>query len=107
MIQEMTFAATLTDKYQSTVPSPIRTLLNLGKRDKIAYKVRNGEVVLEKLVEDRLIDDPVAMAFLDFLEKDMVTNPGGLTPLASELLSEAKSLTEDVEVDLDAILEDS
>jgi antitoxin PrlF len=39
--------SSLTDRYQTTVPQPVRRALGLGKRDRIRYSFRaNGEVVL-------------------------------------------------------------
>ena len=33
-------ASTLTDRYQTTVPEPVRRALKLGKRDKIHYAIQ-------------------------------------------------------------------
>jgi len=44
-----TIASTLTDRYQTTVPEPVRRALHLGKRDKIHYTMRpTGEVILTR-----------------------------------------------------------
>ena len=41
--------STLTDRYQTTVPEPVRRALNLRKRDRIHYAIRpGGEVVLTR-----------------------------------------------------------
>ncbi len=40
--------STLTDRYQITVLETVRRTLQLGKRDKIHYIIRNGEVVLTR-----------------------------------------------------------
>ena len=49
--------------------------------------------------------DPVIDAFLDFLERDMLTRPGGLKGIPSEMLDRAAALTEGIEVDLDTPIE--
>ncbi len=106
MSQELAFEATLTDRYQNTVPSPVRAALGLKKRDKVRYVIRNGKVTLQKVEGAATGDDPVVEAFLSFLEKDMLQNPGSLTPVSAELMAEASRLVDGVEIDLDAPLED-
>lgn len=58
--------STLTDRYRTTVPEPVRRALKLGKRDKIRYIVREYEVVITRATA-REEDDPVAGKFLQFL----------------------------------------
>lgn len=100
------FEATLTDKYQNTVPAPVRKALNLSKRDKIAYIVQGGRVTLEKATDTGDQVDPVVQAFLGFLEREMVENPQRLRPFGGETVRRAGELVEGVDVDLDAPLED-
>lgn len=97
--------STLTDRYQTTVPEPVRRALRLGKRTKIKYEIRGEEVILRRAdpPED---EDPVVTRFLDFLEQDMLAHPERLAPLDPTLLQRAVDLVADVEVDLDAPLED-
>jgi antitoxin PrlF len=33
--------STLTDRYQTTAPDPVRKMLGLNKRDRIAYTIRS------------------------------------------------------------------
>ena len=105
-VQAPRFEATLTDKYQNTVPAAVRKALNLGKRDKIAYVIRGGQVILEKAEPRDDQVDPVIQAFLGFLEGEMVTNPQRLKPFGGETTRRAAELVEGVEVDLDAALDD-
>jgi AbrB family looped-hinge helix DNA binding protein len=42
-----TFYSTITSKGQTTIPREIRKILGLKPRDKIAYKVKGDEVVVE------------------------------------------------------------
>jgi antitoxin PrlF len=56
--------STLTDRYQTTVPDPVRRALRLGKRDRIQYAIRaNGEVVLTRVAPVQ--DDPLLGQFVD------------------------------------------
>ncbi len=105
-VQTPRFEATLTDKYQNTVPAAVRKALHLGKRDKIAYVIRDGQVILEKSETKNDQVDPAVQAFLGFLEREMTTNPQRLKPFGGETTRRAAELVEGVEVDLDAPLED-
>jgi len=41
--------STLTDRFQTTVPSPVRQALHLGKKDKIKYAIQSdGSVVISR-----------------------------------------------------------
>jgi len=94
--------SSLTDRYQTTIPEPIREALHLNKRDKIEYVVDgNGKVMIARASED---DDPVLDKFLLFLAKDMQNHPEHIKSINPTLFSRAKSLVADVEIDLDAPL---
>jgi antitoxin PrlF len=105
-VQAPRFEATLTDKYQNTVPAAVRKALHLGKRDKIAYIIRDGQVVLEKAEpqDDRV--DPAVQAFLGFLEREMINDPKRLRPFGGEKARQAAELVEGMDVDLDAPLDE-
>ena len=105
-VQAPRFEATLTDKYQNTVPAAVRKALRLGKRDKIAYVIRDGQVILEKAEAQDDQVDPAVQAFLGFLEREMVNNPLRLQPFGGETRRRAAELVEGMDVDLDAPLED-
>lgn len=104
-VQAPRFEATLTDKYQSTVPAAVRKALHLGKRDKIAYVIRGGQVILEKAKPQDDQVDPAVQAFLGFLEREMVSNPQRLKPFGGETSRRAAELVEGMDVDLDAPLD--
>lgn len=96
--------SSLTDRYQTTVPEPIRRALKLGKRDKIHYAVHaDGEVVLTRAlpVEEH---DPALGAFLTFLARDIGNHPERLQALDGGLLRRIQALVGGTEVDLDAPL---
>jgi antitoxin PrlF len=101
------FEVTLTDKYQNTVPAGVRRILGLKKRDRIAYVVRDGHVMVEKVVNaSEETEDPAVLAFLSFLEKDMIEHPERLRAFGGDLVDEAQALVAGVEVDLDAPLDE-
>ena len=76
----------LTDRYQTTVPQPVRRALGLRKRDRIRYAFRaNGEVVLERVIAN---------------------HPERLQPISAELVEQLQDLVGGIEVDLEAALPD-
>jgi antitoxin PrlF len=97
--------STLTDRYQTTVPDPVRRALKLGKRDKIRYIVREGEVVITRATAEEE-DDPVVGKFLQFLARDMGRHPERIRPVPASLVKRARALTRGVKIDLNAPLDD-
>lgn len=96
--------STLTDRYQTTVPETVRRALSLGKRDKIQYTIRpGGEVVLTR-VEPSTEDDPAIGSFLDFLARDIADHPERLQIVDASFVQRLQSLTNGVDIDLDAPL---
>lgn len=94
--------STLTDRYQTTVPESVRSVLKLDKRDKINYLIRsNGEVVLSRANAD---DDPVLGQFLSFLSTDMASHPERLQSVDSGLIQRIQTLVGKVEVNLNEAL---
>lgn len=76
----------------------------MAQRDKIRYVVRpGGEVVLQR-AEAPEEDDPALGSILEFLAHDMANHPECLRPVDSGFVRRLRSLTEGVEVDLDAPL---
>jgi antitoxin PrlF len=95
--------STLTDRYQTTVPDPVRKALGLNKRDKICYTIQpDGKVWISRV--DQAESDPVIGKFLNFLARDMEKNPQHLQAISSNLVSRVQSLVSGVELDLDAPL---
>ena len=96
--------STLTDRYQTTVPEPVRRVLKLGKRDKIHYRIeRTGEVVISR-ASALEVEDPVLRGFLGFLARDMTERPDRLGAIPLALIARVRALVADVDVDLDAAL---
>lgn len=98
--------STLTDRYQTTVPEPVRKALNLNKRDKICYTIQpDGQVVISR-TDQTEESDPVLGRFLNFIAQDIEKNPQHLQAISSDLVSHAQSLVAGVDFDLDAPLPD-
>ena len=99
--------STLTDRYQTTVPETVRRALNLGKRDKIHYTIRqDGEVVLTRAAATEG-DDPILGQFLGFLAHDLASRPERLQAIDTGLVQRIQALVGSVEVDLDAGLSEN
>jgi antitoxin PrlF len=97
----------LTDRYQTTVPQPVRRALGLRKRDRIRYAFRaNGDVVLQRVNPEVDDDDPALAAFLALLEQDMASQPQRLEPITAGLVGRLQDLVGSIEVDLDVPLSD-
>jgi len=95
--------STLTDRYQTTVPSGVRKQLKLEKGDRIRYCTEpSGRVYIEPVRAEE--GDPALGAFLDFLEADVKAHPERLRALDGALHDRMKALVGDVDVDLDAPL---
>ena len=96
--------ATVTDRYQTTVPAPVRKALHLKRHDKIVYKVADdGKVFLERAGAEEK-EDPVLGKFLNFLARDIAAGSGAVRPVTPELVSRINALVGDVKVDLYAAL---
>jgi antitoxin PrlF len=97
--------STLTDRFQTTVPSPVRQALQLGKKDKIKYAIQSdGSVVISRVAAQE--SDPVLSVFLSFIARDMQAHPERLEPLSASMRVSVDALVEGVEIDLDAPLLD-
>ncbi len=98
--------STLTDRYQTTIPEVVRKALNLQKRDKVMFTVNSsGSVSLAKF-EPETHRDPVIASFLDFLARDIESHPEKLVPLTPDFLRKMEDLVGDMDVDLDAPLDE-
>jgi antitoxin PrlF len=97
----------LTERYQTTVPQPVRRALGLRKRDRIRYTFRaNGEVVLQRVSPDPIEEDPALAPFLALLERDMTAHPERLQAIGADLVRRLQDLVGAIEVDLDEALPD-
>lgn len=97
--------STLTDRYQTTIPDPVRKALGLNKRDKIRYTIQpDGKALISRA--DQTESDPILGEFLNFLAQDLQKNPQNLQAISTDLVSHVQSLVCDVNLDLDAPLLD-
>jgi len=98
------FESSVTDRYQTTVPSGVRQALGLSQRDKIAWTItQDGKVEVGAKREEPEHEDQALMAFLSLLERDIAA---GNLQLAGPLFARMKALVGDARVDLDAPLPD-
>lgn len=95
--------STLTDRYQTTVPSTVRRALDLKKHDRLRYTLQPGGGVLLERVEDDGAD-PALSAFLDLLARDIAERPDRLRSFDAGLRDRLRPLVAGVEPDLDAPL---
>lgn len=94
--------STLTDRYQTTIPEPIRDALHLEKRDKISYVVDDtGRVTMTRAQPD----DPDITQFLNLVVEDIKNNEH-VYAISPALQKRAQKLIADVDIDLDAPLAD-
>jgi antitoxin PrlF len=97
--------STLTDRYQTTVPEPVRRILNLAKRDRLHYAIQSdGSVVITRASSSS--EDSALEPFLDLLAREIAEHPEHLAPVPAALRARIDALVIDVPVDLDAALSD-
>jgi antitoxin PrlF len=94
--------SSLTDRYQTTVPEPIRRALNLHKKDKVRYLLQaDGSVIMMRATE---AEDPAIGSFLAFLARDIEQHPERLQGFDEGLRERLQSLVGHIDVDLEAPL---
>jgi antitoxin PrlF len=93
----------LTDRYQTTVPTPVRRALKLGKRDRIHYCIQSdGSVLMSRAEEVGL--DPALQPFLGLLSADLQAHPERIRALSPNLIARVQQLVEGVEFDMNTPL---
>lgn len=106
MISNLEVESTLTDKYQTTIPDPIRKALNLRKRDKIRFALKSdGTVMLNRAAPTENNDPPITQ-FLQLLAEEMAAHPERIRALSPALVKRARALTKGIRVKLDTPLEE-
>lgn len=102
---KLTIESTLTEKYQTTIPSIVRQALGLKKGSKITYQLQeDGTVLLIQVKKQE--EDPVLATFLDFLTDDMTRHPEQIKLVDPKTVVKVQSLVEGMDVDLDAPLDE-
>ncbi len=93
--------ATLTSKGQITLPKSIRQILDVDTGAKVAFDLREGQVIVTRA--DAEHEDPVIGAFLALLETDIRAGrhvqslPEDLVQAMLANASHAENLDEDIE----------
>lgn len=96
--------ATLTSKWQMTLPKSIRQTLGVTPGSRVAFELRGGEVIVTRAESEH--QDPAIGAFLNLLEADIRNGKHvGALPveLAQAMLASAGhalDLDEDIEGDV-------
>ena len=91
-------SAKLTSKNQTTIPTSVRTALGLEPMDRIKFQIlTDGRVELIKASNQEDEFDPMVLAYLDFIEADILANPQMLSVLERD--SELTKLLKGVEFD--------
>jgi antitoxin PrlF len=105
MTQTPCSESTLTDRYQTTVPAPVRKFLGLGKNDKICYTLQSdGTVAIARVTETEI--DPILKPFLDLLAQDIESNPQRLQPISSDFIDRIRSIVSEVDFDLNESIDE-
>lgn len=98
--------STLTDRYQTTVPTAVRQALHLHKRDRIRYRVlEGGQVLLQRVEPDQAESDPALAPFLSLMARDLQQHPERLSAVPAGFAKRLLKLVGDAEIDLDAPLD--
>lgn len=98
--------STLTERYQTTIPYLVRQTLGLEKGNKISYEIQtDGSVIISRCETQAQESDPILEKFLSFLSQDMSDNPQHCKAISSTTVDHLASLVGDIEVDLDAPLD--
>lgn len=96
--------STLTERYQTTIPSSVRRILKLTKSDKIRFEVEDraeGTVVILSRAHKKEEEDPVLGKFLYFLARDIEQHPERLVSATPTHAHRISGLVEGLDVDLD------
>jgi len=97
--------STLTDRYQTTVPAPVRKALGLGRRAKIRYALQADGTVLMSRAKAESGEDPVLGRFLGMLAEDLQAHPERIQAVQPAWLKRMKSLVAGTKVNLNMPLD--
>jgi antitoxin PrlF len=104
MLTRLVFESTLSDHNQTNLPYTVRQVLKLEKGDKIRYTIQPDGSIHITRVEPAVRDDPALGRFLNFLARDIAANPERVQVLDAELVTYLQTMTQTVQVDLNAPL---
>jgi antitoxin PrlF len=95
--------STITAKGQTTVPKAVRQALGVDSGDRIAFRIDERGVTVERAGVET--EDPAIGPFLQLLARDMEQRPEALRALTPEFAARIAELTRSVDVDPDAPIE--
>jgi antitoxin PrlF len=104
MFTTLEFESTLTDHNQTNLPYTVRQVLKLEKGDKIRYTIQPDGSIHITRAEPAVRDDPALGQFLSFLARDIAAHPERVQALDTELVAYIQTMTQNVQVDLNAPL---
>lgn len=99
--------STLTDRFQTTIPTFVRNELGLEKRDLIEFlKSDDGYIVLRRVEQKQQEGEfsPQLLAWLDFIAKDHNQRPEQIKPFTKQMRDHVYHLTNGLDIDLDSAL---
>ena len=94
--------STITAKGQTTIPKAVRQALGVDYGGRIAFRVSDAGVTVCRADID---EDPAIDSFLSFLAADLKRHPEAVKALSPELAARITSLTANVPVDLDEVID--
>lgn len=91
----------VTERSQTTLPPAVRTVLGLQPGQRIGYVIDGSEV---RLVNASTMEhhDPVLEEFLEFLGRDLATQPSRVRAFPATLLERARAIAAGIPIDHDA-----
>ena len=91
--------STLTDRYQTTIPGPIRKALGLDKRDKVVYRLSgSGKVSLVRARSKPVVDAALG-PFLALLDKRLKSHPKRIVAYGRKEAEDDLALVKGVKLD--------
>ena len=103
MPSSLVLQSSLTDRYQTTVPAPVRKVLGLSKRSKLRFELQpDGTVTLGRAEAG---EDPVLAKFLSFLAADIENHPGRIRAVSPDWVGRMRALVKGAKVDLNEALD--
>lgn len=79
----LSLQSTLTSRYQTTIPAPVRAALHLGRNDRISFELAEDGVRVRKVepsAKDDQHEDSALAAFLSLIEGDLRKSPASVLP---------------------------
>jgi antitoxin PrlF len=91
----------LTARLQTTIPSGVRKVLEVGAGDQLEYIINDRRVEVRK-AETTMDGDPALTHFLALLERDIASDTPHIRSMPRDLLRRVHDLTRGMEIDHDA-----